>query len=81
MKLLVSIAAALIIVVIGNTVIVIGQEIMKPSISKKEPKVLEIRGYETTDRYAWLTESFMGQHKGSVGAAAGAAKADEKTEQ
>ena len=81
MKLLVSIAAALIIVVSGNTVIVIGQENIKPPMAKKEPKVLKVHGYEITDKYAWLTESFMGQHKGSVGVGPGAAKADEETEQ
>jgi len=56
MKLLVSIAAALIIVVIGNTVIVIGQEIMKPPIAKKQPKVLKIHGYEITPRAAKADE-------------------------
>lgn len=56
MKLLLSIAAVLIIVVIGNTVIVIGQESMKPPIAKKEPKVLKIHGYEITDNYAWLRD-------------------------
>lgn len=46
---------ALIVIVIGNTVI-IAQTDMKPPVAKKEPKVLKIHGYEITDNYAWLRD-------------------------
>jgi Prolyl oligopeptidase, N-terminal beta-propeller domain len=62
MKLLLSIAALFIVIVIGNTVIVAQPaqnssfETMKPPIAKKVPKVLKIHGYEITDNYAWLRD-------------------------
>jgi len=34
----------------------IAQEITKPPVAKKEPKVLKIHGYEITDNYAWLRD-------------------------
>src|SRR5258707_9868441 len=50
------IALLFIVIVIGNTVIVIAQENMKAPAAKKEPKVLKIHGYEITDNYAWLRD-------------------------
>ena len=44
-----------IIIIIGNTVIV-AQTDMKPPVAKKEPKVLNIHGYELTDNYAWMRD-------------------------
>lgn len=50
-----SIAVAIIVIVIGNTVIV-AQTNMKPPVAKKVPKVLKIHGYEIVDNYAWLRD-------------------------
>jgi len=50
------IAALFIVIVIGNTVIIIAQENMKAPVAKKVPKVLKIHGYEITDNYAWLRD-------------------------
>jgi oligopeptidase B len=47
-------AAAFIVIVIGNTVIV--TQDMKAPVAKKVPKVLKIHGYEVTDNYAWLRD-------------------------
>ncbi len=55
MKGLLSIAFLLIVIVIGNTVI-FAQDVMKPPVPKKEPKVLKIHGYELTDNYAWMRD-------------------------
>lgn len=55
MKSLFCILSALIIIVIGNTVIV-AQDNMKPPVAKKVPKVLKIHGYEIVDNYAWLRD-------------------------
>jgi oligopeptidase B len=62
MKLLVSVVAVFIIIVIGHTVIVAqteakpAAESMKAPIAKKDPKVLKIHGYEVVDNYAWLRD-------------------------
>jgi len=56
MKLLVGIAAAFIVIVIGHVVIVVAQDAMKPPVAKKVPKVLTIHGYEIVDNYAWLRD-------------------------
>ena len=56
MRAIVCIALLFIVIVIGNTVIVIAQENMKAPVAKKEPKVLKIHGYEITDNYAWLRD-------------------------
>jgi oligopeptidase B len=56
MKALLAIAFLFIVIVIGNTVIVIAQENMKAPVAKKVPKVLKIHGYEITDNYAWLRD-------------------------
>ncbi|MBV9241647.1 MAG: S9 family peptidase [Acidobacteria bacterium] len=62
-KVLLSIAAAFIVIVVGNTTIVISQPNMKPNgsteavsmpVAKKVPHVLKIHGYEVTDNYFWL---------------------------
>jgi oligopeptidase B len=44
-----------IIITIGNIVIV-AQTDMKPPVAKKEPKILNIHGYEIVDNYAWLKD-------------------------
>jgi oligopeptidase B len=60
MRVLLSIALGLIVIVIGNTVIVAQGDMkpaaMKPPAAKKVPKVLKIHGYEITDNYAWLRD-------------------------
>jgi oligopeptidase B len=56
MKLLVGLAAAFIVIVIGHVVIVVAQDAMKPPVAKKVPKVLTIHGYEIVDNYAWLRD-------------------------
>src|SRR6476646_5666151 len=60
MKVLLSIAVGLIVIVIGNTIIVAQGDMkpaaMKPPVAKKVPKVLKIHGYEVTDNYAWLRD-------------------------
>src|SRR6476619_293998 len=60
MKVLLSIAVGLIVIVIGNTIIVAQGDMkpaaMKPPVAKKVPKVLKIHGYEITDNYAWLRD-------------------------
>ena len=42
--------------VIAGSLIVAAQELMKPPVAKKEPKVLKIHGYTITDNYAWLRD-------------------------
>src|SRR3954466_12142645 len=60
MKVLLSIAVGLIVIVIGNTVIVAQGDMkpaaMKPPVANKVPKVLKIHGYEIVDNYAWLRD-------------------------
>lgn len=56
MKGLFAIAFLFVVIVIGNTVIVVAQTDMKAPIAKKVPKVLKIHGYEITDNYAWLRD-------------------------
>ena len=55
MKGLLNIAFLFIVIVIGKYVIV-AQDNMKPPVAKKEPKVLKIHGYESTDNYAWMRD-------------------------
>lgn len=44
------------IAIIVFSTMIIGQEMMKPPVARKEPKVLKIHGYELTDNYAWLRD-------------------------
>ncbi len=44
-----------IVIVIGRTVIV-PQEIMKPPVAKKVPKVTKIHGFTVTDNYHWIRD-------------------------
>src|SRR5205085_6770167 len=55
MKALMWCAALSIVIVIGNA-LVLAQTDMKPPVAKKEPKVLNIHGYQITDNYAWLRD-------------------------
>jgi oligopeptidase B len=54
MKNLLCVLAALIIIVIGNTIII--AQNMTPPIAAKQPKVLKIHGYELVDNYFWLRD-------------------------
>jgi oligopeptidase B len=49
-------AFVFIIIVIGNTVIVVAQTDMKPPVARKETKVTKINGYELKDDYFWLRD-------------------------
>jgi oligopeptidase B len=44
-----------IVIMMGNMGIV-AQNVMKPPVPKKVPKVLKIHGYEITDNYGWLRD-------------------------
>ncbi|HLM59717.1 MAG TPA: S9 family peptidase, partial [Pyrinomonadaceae bacterium] len=46
-----------IVIVIGNTIIVVAQTAMKPPVPKKETKVTKIHGYEIKDDYFWMRSS------------------------
>jgi oligopeptidase B len=43
-----------IVIVIGNSIIVIAQTDMKAPVPKKETKITKIHGYEIKDDYAWM---------------------------
>src|SRR4051794_35603649 len=57
-------ATALVVIVIGNTVITAQPDMRSPvtsppasmPVAKKVPHVLKIHGYEITDNYAWLRD-------------------------
>lgn len=52
---LLSIAAVLIVITVGNFVSV-AQTDMKPPVAQKAPKILKIHGYDVIDDYAWLRD-------------------------
>lgn len=55
MKAMLCIGIAFIVIVIGNAVTP-AQDVMKPPVARKVPKVLKIHGYEITDNYAWMRD-------------------------
>ncbi len=54
MKRLFYVLGLFIVIVIGNTVIVVAQTDMKAPVPKKETKVTKIHGYEIKDDYFWM---------------------------
>src|SRR4051794_34741493 len=48
--------AAVGVIVAAGSYVVRAQTDMKPPVAKKEPKVLNIHGYQITDDYAWLRD-------------------------
>ncbi len=54
MKELFYVLGLFIVIVIGNTIIVVAQTDMKPPVPKKETKVTKIHGYEIKDDYFWM---------------------------
>lgn len=44
------------LLLLGISLMTLQQELPKPPVAKKEPKVLKIHGYELIDNYAWLRD-------------------------
>ena len=55
MKVRFCLALTFVVIMLG-TVMTMAQETIKPPVAKKEPKVLNIHGYQITDNYAWLRD-------------------------
>ncbi|MCX7638842.1 MAG: S9 family peptidase [Pyrinomonadaceae bacterium] len=47
---------SLMLLLLGISLMTLQQELPKPPVAKKEPKVLKIHGYELIDNYAWLRD-------------------------